>query len=60
MLGMIKLTILYKNPHILVTLYKSLVCPHLEYCCSARSPHYQKDKELLEKVQRRFTRIFKE
>ena len=44
MLGMIKRTIVYKNPHILVTLYKSLVRPHLEYCCSAWSLHYQKDR----------------
>ena len=41
-------------------MYKSLVRLHLEYCCSAWSLHYQKDKELLEKVQRRFTRMFKE
>ena len=37
MLGMIKCTIVYKNPHILVTLYKSQVRSHLEYCCSAWS-----------------------
>jgi len=60
MLGMIKRTIVYKNPHILVTLYKSLVRPHLEYRCSAWSPYYQKDKDSFEKVQRRFTRMFKE
>ena len=60
MLRVIKCTIVYKNPYILVTLYKSLVCLHLEYCCSAWSPHYHKDKELLEKIQRHFTRMFKE
>ena len=60
MLEMMKRTIVYKNPYIPVTLYKSLVCPHLEYSCSAWSPHYQKDKELLKKVQRRFTRMCKE
>jgi len=54
---MIKCT---KNPYILVTLCKSLVCLHLEYCCSVWSSHYQKDKELLEKVQHCFTRMFKE
>jgi len=31
-------------------LYKTLVRPHLEYCSSSWSPHYQKDKQLLEKV----------
>ena len=38
-------------------LYKSLVLPHLEFCTAAWSPHYVKDKELLEKDQRRFTRM---
>jgi len=43
-----------------VRLYKSLVRPHLEYCVSAWSPHYLKDKELIERVQHRFTRMFKD
>jgi len=29
----------------------------VEYCASAWSPYYKKDKELLEKVQRRFTKM---
>ena len=41
----------------MTNLYKSLVRPHLEQCVSVWSPHYQKDKELLEKVQHRFTRM---
>ena len=41
---------------IMLNLYKTLVRPHLEYCISAWSPHYKKDKKLLEKVQHRFTR----
>ena len=60
MLGMIKRTISYKNPEIMVRLYKTLVRPHLEYCVSAWSPHYIKDKELLERIQQRFTRMIKE
>ena len=36
---------------------KSIIRPHLEFCTSAWSPHYVKDKLLLEKVQRRFTRM---
>jgi len=39
----------------MLNLYKTLVRPHLEYCIYAWSPHYQKDKKLLEKVQHRFT-----
>jgi len=31
--------------------------PHLEYCSVAWSPHYQKEKSVLERVQHRFTRL---
>jgi len=57
-LGMINRTIRYKERRIMVRLYKSLVRPHLEYCMGAWSPHYLKDKELRERVQHRFTRMF--
>jgi len=43
----------------MVNLYKTLVRPHVEYCVSAWSPYYKKDKELLEKIQRRFTKMVK-
>jgi len=33
--------------------------PHVEYCVSVWSPHYKKDKELLEKVQRKSTKMIK-
>ena len=55
---MIKPTIISCDIHILLNLYKTLVRPHLEYCSPAWSPHYQKEKKLLEKVQHRFTRLF--
>jgi len=57
MLGMIKRTVIYKDPRILVSLYKSLVRPHLEYCCSVWALHYQKDKDRLQKVQHCFSRM---
>jgi len=44
----------------MVNLHKTLVKPHLEYRISSWSPHYVKDNGLLEKVQRRFTRMFAE
>jgi ribonucleases P/MRP protein subunit RPP40 len=57
-LGMINRTIRFKDRDILLSLYKSLVRPLLEYSTPAWSPHYIKDKELLERVQHRFTRMF--
>jgi len=56
-LGIINRTIVFRHPDIMLRLYKSLVRPHLEYCTSVWSPHYCKDKELIERVQRRFTRM---
>ena len=58
MLGLVKRTIQSRDPIVLLSLYKSLVRPHLEYCCSAWNPYYEKNKCLLEKVQHRFTRLF--
>jgi len=56
---MIKRTITYKDLRIMLNLNKTPVRPHVEYCVSAWSPYYKKDKELLEKVQRRFTEMIK-
>ena len=57
MLGMINRTIEFKRKDIIVKLYKSLVRPLVEYCTPAWSPHYEKDKILIERVQHRFTRV---
>ena len=56
-LGMINRTITSRDKRILLSLYKTLVRPHLEYCSPAWSPYYKKDKQLLERVQHRFTRM---
>jgi len=56
-LGIIKRTIRYKDTRVMMSLYKTLVRPHVEYCVSAWNPHYVKDKKLIEKVQRRFTKM---
>lgn len=58
MLGMMRRTIKSRSPEILISIYKSVVRPHLEYCVPAWSPQYIKDKDLLERVQHRFTRMF--
>jgi len=54
---MIARTISCKSCDVLLRLYKSLVRPNLEYCISAWSPYYKKEKNLLERVQHRFTRM---
>ena len=45
MLGLITRTLVVKTPEVVLNLYKTLVRPHLEYCISAWSPHYKKDKK---------------
>ena len=59
-LGMIKRTFACRSKNIMVKLYKSLVRPKLEYCVQAWRPHFKKDIEVLEKVQRRATRMIAE
>jgi len=54
---MIYRTFEYKNKEIILQLYKSLVRPHLDYCIQAWRPYLCKDVEILEKVQRRATRM---
>jgi len=56
-LGMISRTFISKDKTTLLHLYKSLVRPKLEYCVQAWRPFLRRDIELLEKVQRRATRI---
>ncbi len=41
----------------MTSLYKSLVRPLLEFCAAVWSPYYVKDKDQLEKIQHRFTRM---
>ena len=55
-LGMIKRNIKCKNAANIMRLYKSLVRPRLEYCMQAWSP-YQKDLKVLERVQKRRTKM---
>jgi len=40
--------------------YKSLVRPHLVYCCSVCNPHFRKYIELIEGVQKRTTKLVKD
>jgi hypothetical protein len=49
-LGMLKWFIVYKLADAMVPLYKSLVRLIVEYCAPVWSPHYIKDKQVLERV----------
>ena len=57
MLGMIKRNFCHLSKDVVLGLYKQLVRPHLEYAIQAWNPYLEKDKFLLEQVQRRATRL---
>jgi len=56
-MGMIGRNIRHKSPEVMLRLYKSMVCPHVKYCMVAWSPHYIRDKQLIEKIQCRFIKM---
>ena len=57
-LGMIRRNIIYKEKSLIVPLYKAIVRPHLEYYIQAWSPYLRKYIDMLEKIQRRATKLF--
>ena len=54
---MIRINITYKEKRLITPLYKVIVRPHLEYCIQAWSPYLRKYIDMLEKIQRRATKL---
>ena len=57
---MIRRNITYKEKSLIVPLYKAIVRPHLEYCIQAWSPYLRKAIDMLERIQRRATKLIPE
>ncbi|KAK3866276.1 hypothetical protein Pcinc_028182 [Petrolisthes cinctipes] len=60
LLGLLSKTMTCLDSEMLLTLYKSLVRPRLEYCIQAWSPYTRGDIKKLEQVQRRATKLVPE
>jgi len=57
MLGMIRRNFIDRSKETIIPLYKSLVRPHLKYCCEIWSTCCKKDTKLIEGAQRRATTL---
>jgi len=56
-LGIIKRNFTDRSRETIISFFKILVRPYLEYCSTIWSPHYDNDIKLIESVQRRATKL---